>query len=83
MAEFKIDKPGIYADRHDRLRTVLPIGGTQMPWYAVLTGPVTNEGLCAIGCETSNDLVRYVGPLSASRLQQIKDALAQAEEAQQ
>jgi hypothetical protein len=79
-SEFKINKPGVYEDHCGRSRMVVPIGGTQMPWYAICTGPVTDDGRCIVGERTNDDLVRYIGPLPGNRLQQIKEQLALAEE---
>jgi hypothetical protein len=88
MSGFKIDKPGVYRLRNGKRVYVWPLLISRQFWSSEEDDSQTSElhrtdGRVVENRETSYDIVEYIGRLPENLLQRMRDALAQAEEAQQ
>jgi hypothetical protein len=90
-AGFKIDKPGVYRMRNGKTIYVWPLMVSR-DWciaeedhtHLVSSAELYfTNGRLLQSHETAFDIVEYIGRLPENLLQRMRDALAQAEEAQQ
>ncbi len=89
MSGFTIDKPGVYRMRNSNRVPIWcnpsceNMGAKWISLGHQIGMAWNNNGRRYYTCESENDIVEYIGRLPDDILQRMRDALAQAEGAQQ